>query len=149
MGIALRLVRQSSETNRVGGEFDYSIAPLRQLLLARHGLDGDGHSDSGRRLDEEIHRRCAQEPSRRMKFAGSGNRYRLYGLMAGIFSLTLSSGPFLAVEFLDAMSIVADGNGDHALLSGAWALLTLPFAVLIFMIGAIMDAERVVQWFKL
>jgi hypothetical protein len=61
----------------------------------------------------------------------------------------VSSGPFLAVEFLDSMNIIADVNGDNALLSGAWAVLTLPFAVLIFLIGGIMDAERVVKWFKL
>lgn len=61
----------------------------------------------------------------------------------------VSTGPFVAVEFLDAMNIVTDVNGDNALLSGAWALLTLPFAVIVSIIGAMMDAERVVKWFNL
>jgi len=34
-------------------------------------------------------------------------------------------------------------------LSGVWALLTLPFAVLGIMIGGIRDAGRVVNWFDL
>ena len=47
------------------------------------------------------------------------------------------------------MNVITDVNGDNALLSGVWAVLTLPFAVMVYMIGAIMDAERVVKWFKL
>jgi len=69
--------------------------------------------------------------------------------MVGVFFLVVSSGPFLTVHFLDTMNLVTDVNGDNALLSGAWAVLTLPFAVMIYMIGGIMDAERVVKWFKL
>jgi hypothetical protein len=34
-------------------------------------------------------------------------------------------------------------------LSGVWAVLTLPFAVTVFLIGGIMDAERIVKWFNL
>jgi len=30
-----------------------------------------------------------------------------------------------------------------------WALLTLPVEVIVFMIGGMMDAERVVKWFNL
>jgi hypothetical protein len=45
--------------------------------------------------------------------------------------------------------LVTDVNGDHALLSGVWALLTLPFAVIVVMIGGITDAERIVKWLNL
>jgi hypothetical protein len=69
--------------------------------------------------------------------------------MLGVFSLMVSAGPFVAVKFLDAMNLVGDANGDNSLLSGAWALLTLPFAVSGAMLGAMIDAERVVKWFKL
>jgi hypothetical protein len=30
-----------------------------------------------------------------------------------------------------------------------WALLTLPFAVMVVLIGGIMDAERIVKWLNL
>jgi len=69
--------------------------------------------------------------------------------MVGVFFLVVSSGPFFAVHFLDTMNLVKDLYGDNELLSGAWAVMTLPFAVMIYMIGGIMDAERVVKWFKL
>jgi hypothetical protein len=69
--------------------------------------------------------------------------------MLGVFFLAVSSGPFVGVEFLDTINVVTDVNGDNAFLSGVWALLTLPFAVMVFMIGGIMDAERVVKWFNL
>ena len=130
-------------------ESDYSIYTLQQLLRARHWFD----ANRGRWLEDEIQKRCAhfREPNKRKGSAatGSGSRYRPYGLMLGVFFLVVSSGPFLAVEFLDSMNIITDVNGDNALLSGAWAVLTLPFAVMIFLIGGIMDAERVVKWFKL
>ena len=130
-------------------ESDYSIYTLQQLLRARHWFD----ANRGRRLEDEIQKRCAhfQEPNKRKGSADtrSVSRYRPYGLMLGVFFLVLSSGPFLAVEFLDSMNIITDVNGDNALLSGAWAVLTLPFAVMIFLIGGMMDAERVVKWFKL
>src|SRR5215831_10558362 len=70
-------------------------------------------------------------------------------LWSAFFFFVVSSAPFLTVHFLDTMNLVTDVNGDNALLSGAWAVLTLPFAVMIYMIGGIMDAERVVKWFKL
>lgn len=151
MGITLGLVNQSAKTNSTSGDADYSICTLRQLLVARQALDADGHR--GRHLEEEIQKRCGyyQDPAKwkGSVAAGSGRRYRLYGLMAGVFCLAVSSGPFLAVEFLDAMSFIADVNGDNALLSGVWAVLTLPFSVMVFIIGAMMDAERVVKWLKL
>ena len=61
----------------------------------------------------------------------------------------LSSGPFVAVKSLEALSVLADVNGDFALLTGLWAVLTLPFAAMIYLIGGMMDAERVVKWFNL
>lgn len=152
MGITLGLVNQSARTNPTS-DADVSIFTLRQLLSARQALDANGYTDRGRRLENEIQKRCVplQASTQRKGSvpAGSGRRYRLYGLMAGVFCLVVSSGPFLAVEFLDAMNLSADVNGDNALLSGVWAVLTLPFAVMVVMIGAIVDAERVVKWLKL
>lgn len=155
MGIALKLANQSGETNPMTVEADYSVYTLRRLLAARHEFDFDGRPNRGRWLEEEIQKRCAhfQEPTKRKgsgsAATGSGSRYRPYGLMLGVFFLVVSSGPFLAVEFLDKMNFVTDVNGDTALLSGVWAVLTLPFAVTVFLIGEIMDAERVVKWFNL
>ena len=147
MGIALKIADQAGETEPMIAEADYSIYTLRQLLRARFD------ANRGRWLEEEIQKRCArfQAPTKRKESvaAGSGSWYRPYGLMLGVFFLVVSSGPFLVVEFLDTMNLITDVNGDNALLSGAWALLTLPFAVMVFMIGGIMDAERVVKWFNL
>lgn len=143
---------QSGETNPMTAGADYSLYTLQQLLEARFWFDADRYPNRGSWLEEEIQKRCAhlQEPTRRKGSATrSGSRYRPYGLMFGVFFLVVSSGPFIAVEFLDTMNVITDVNGDNALLSGAWALLTLPFAVMVFMIGGIMDAERVVKWFKL
>jgi len=151
MGIALKIADQAGETNPMIAKADYSVYPLQQLLKARHWFD----ANRGRWLEEEIQKRCArfQGPNKRKGSGsvatGSGGRYRPYGLILGVFFLVVSSGPFLAVEFLDTMNIITDVNGDNALLSGAWAVLTLPFAVMVYMIGGIMDAERVVKWFKL
>jgi hypothetical protein len=149
MGIALKIADQSGETDPMIAEADYSIYTLRQLLKARHWFD----ANRGRWLEEEIQKRCAyfQEPTKRKGSVatGTGSRYRPYGLMLGLFFLVVSSGPFLAVEFLDAMNFVTDVNGDNALLSGVWALLTLPFAVMVVLIGGIIDAERVVKWLNL
>jgi hypothetical protein len=69
--------------------------------------------------------------------------------MFGVFFLAVSTGPFVAVEFLDFINLLVDDNGDNALLSGVWAMFTLPFAVMVFMIGGIMDAERIGKWFNL
>ena len=104
-------------------------------------------------IEKELQNRCDRfkESTKRKGSVNTGmnSRYRPYGFMLGVFFLVVSSGPFLAVEFLDAMNFVTDVNGDHALLSGVWALLTLPFAVVVVMIGGIMDAERVVKWLNL
>jgi hypothetical protein len=152
MGIALKLADQSGKTNSMIAEADYSVYTLWQLLKTRYEFDANGHANRVRWLEEEIQKRCGhlQDQSKRVSSAtGSGRRYRPYGLILGVFFLVVSSGPFLAVEFLDKMNFVTDVNGDNALLSGVWAVLTLPFAVTVFLIGGIIDAERVVKWFNL
>jgi hypothetical protein len=155
MAIALKLVDQPGEANLMTAEVDYSIYTLWQLLAARYESDVDGHVTRVRWLEAEIQKRCGhvQDPTKRRGSSsaatGSRRRYRPYGIMLGVFFLVVSSGPFLAVEFLDTMNLVIDVNGDNALLSGVWAMLTLPFAVMVFLIGGIMDAERVVKWFNL
>lgn len=153
MGIALKIANQSGETNSIAAETGYSIYTFQQLLKARYWFDANHYCNSERWLEEEIQKRCArfQEPTKRKGSvtAGSSSRYRPYGLMLGVFFLVISSGPFLAVEFLDTINVIRDVNGDNSLLSGVWALFTLPFAVMVFMIGGIMDAERVVKWFNL
>src|SRR5262245_29903780 len=151
MGVILKAANPSGQTNAMTANVDGSVYTLPQLLEARRWFD----ADQGRWLEEEIQKRCARFQGR-AKRKGSGSaatesarRYRPYGLMVGVFFLLVSGGPFLAVHFLDTMNLVTDVNGDKALLSGVWAVLTLPFAVMIYMIGGIMDAERVVKWFKL
>ena len=155
MGIALKLANQSGETSPITTEVDYSVYTLWQLLKTQYEFGANGHSNRVRPLEEEIQKRCGhyQEPTKRKGSAsaatGSRRRYRPYGLILGIFFLVVSSGPFLAVEFLDTINLMTDVNGDNALLSGVWAVLTLPFAVTVFLIGGIVDAERVVKWFNL
>ena len=154
MGTTWGPANRSGDTNPTTGEADYSVYTLRQLLKARRYFDGDRYTNREGSLEEEIEKRCAhfQEPAKRAgsgTAARSGHRYRLYGVTAGVFFLVVSSGPFIAVELLAAMNLITDVNGDNALLSGTWALLTLPFAVTVFMIGAIMDAGRVVKWLNL
>ena len=149
MGIAFKIAPQSAEESSMAAEADYSLYTLQQLLKARHWFDADRHPNLVRWLEEEIQKRCAPIKREGSSAAGSGSRYRPYGLMLGVFFLAVSSGPFVGVEFLDTINVVTDVNGDNAFLSGVWALLTLPFAVMVFMIGGIMDAERVVKWFNL
>ena len=151
MGIVLKIANPSSQTNPMTANVDGSVYTLPQLLKARRWFD----ADRGRWLEDEIQKRCARFQGRAKRqvsgsaATGSARRYRPYGLMVGVFFLVVSGGPFLAVHFLDTMNLVTDVNGDNALLSGAWAVMTLPFAVMIYTIGGIMDAERVVKWFKL
>ena len=153
MGIALKIANQSAEAHPLTAQADYSIYTFQQLLKERYWFDADRYPNRATWLEEEIQKRCArfQEPTKRKgsAAASSGSRYRPYGLMLGVFFLVVSSGPFLAVEFLDATNFITDVNGDNALLSGVWALLTLPFAVMVVMIGGIIDAERVVKWLNL
>jgi hypothetical protein len=153
MGIALKIADQTNETDAIVARADYSSYTLRQLLKARYWFDAARSPDRGELIEREIQNRCAhfQEPAKRKGSAATrkSKRYRPYGFMLGVFFLVVSSGPFLAVEFLDAINLITDVNGDHALLSGVWALLTLPFAVIVVVIGGMMDAERVIKWFNL
>ena len=145
--------QHSEPTNAVHRKADYSNYSLRELFKLRYWFDADceGHGES--RLEAEIRKRCAhiQERTSQRKSAedGSAHRYRPYGLIFGVVFVVLSSGPFVAVKFFEALSIMTDVNGDFALLTGLWAVLTLPFAAMIYLIGAMMDAERVVKWFNL
>lgn len=154
MGITWRTADQSGEASPITAEAEYSNYTLRQLLKARRDFFDHRYPNRDRSLEAEIQKRCARfrEPTKlegSVASARSGTRYRLYGVMAGVFSLVISSGPFTAVEFLDAMNLVSDVNGDNAFLWGVWAVLTLPFAVIVFLIGAIMDAGRVLKWLDL
>ncbi len=153
MEITWNISQHSEQTSVVRGEADYSAYSLRELFKARYWFDADRERHGDNRLEAEIRKRCAhiQERTSQRKAAddGSAHRYRPYGLIFGVVFIVLSSGPFVAVIFLEALSIMTDVNGDYALLTGLWAVLTLPFAATIYLIGGMMDAERVVQWFNL
>lgn len=129
-------------------ESDYSTYSLSQLFKARYWIESEGSS-----LEEEIQMRCAhireRIDGRRFAAAGSGDRFKPYGLRFGVTFLLFSVGPFVAVLFLDLINVVNDVSGDNGSLSGVWALLTLPVMVIVFLIGSMMDAERIVKWFAL
>ena len=149
MGMTLKIADLTNETSSMTAEADYSSYTLKQLLNARYWFDAGHDTSGGRGLDQEIQKRCALFQRKGAVANGSSRRYRLYGLMFGVFFLAVSIGPFVAVEFLDMINVLADVNGDNALLSGVWALFTLPFAVMVFLIGGIRDAERIAKWFNL
>jgi hypothetical protein len=129
-------------------EANYSIYSLPQLFKARYWVDTRGRS-----LEEEIQKRCTHIRERtngkHPAAAGASRGFRPYGLILGVAFLFFSVGPFVAVKFLDMINVLNDANGDKGTLSGVWAILTLPFLVIVFMIGGMMDAERVVKWFNL
>jgi hypothetical protein len=148
MGITFAFGNQSGETNRT--KTDYSKYTFLELLKARYWFNSDGDPDRGKRLEQEIQKRCTNiHATINRKGSAAGGRFRPYGLMLGAIFLVVSIGPFVAVEFLVTINIITDIDRDHALLSGLWALLTLTFAVTVYLIGGMMDAERVVKWFKL
>ena len=153
METALKMADPANDRGPMIANADYSIYTLRQLLKARCWLDADRSADRRALIEKEIQNRCAyfQQSTKRRGSTATGmrSRYRPYGLMLGVFFIVVSSGPFLTVEFLDAMNFIPDVNGDHALLSGVWAMLTLPFAVMVVLIGGMADAERVVKWLNL
>lgn len=129
-------------------ETDYSTHTLSQLFKARYWIDTRGRS-----LEEEIQKRCThiRERTNGKPFApaGSSGRFKPCGLIFGVTCLLFSVGPFFAVMFLDMINVVHDVNGDNGSLSGVWAILTLPVMVIVFLIGSMMDAERIVKWFDL
>ena len=127
---------------------DYSNYTLSQLFKARYWIE-----TRGERLEEEIQKRCTYIRERisgqRFAAAGTSGRFKPVGLIFGVAFLLLSIGPFVAITFLDAIKLVDDASGDKGNLSGVWALLTLPVMVIVFVIGSVMDAERIVKWFDL
>jgi hypothetical protein len=134
-------------------EAGYSIYPIIQLFEARYWIDDASEPDRGKSLEEEIRKRCAHireringKPS---AAAGSESRFRPYGLIFGIVFLCVSIGPFVAGECLDIINLIGDVNEDKGSLSGVWALLTLPLAIIVFLIGGMTDSERIVEWFNL
>ena len=150
MGMTLKIADLADENNTTTTEPDYSHYTLQQLLIARYRRDAGYDEDAGdKNLEAEIQRRCARFHRTGALDTDLGSRYRLYGFMFGVLFLAVSSGPFLAVEFLDFINLLVDDNGDNTLLSGVWAVFTLPFAVVVFMVGGIMDAERIGKWFNL
>ena len=153
MEITWNINDHSQQTNVVPGEADYSAYSLQELFRLRYWFNADREPRGENRLEAEIRKRCAhiQERTSQTKSAadGSAHRYRPYGLIFGVVFIVLSSGPFVAVKFLEALGIITDVAGDYALLTGLWAVLTLPFAAIIYLIGGMMDAERVVKWFDL
>jgi hypothetical protein len=127
---------------------DYSTCALSQLFKARYWPDARSTS-----LEEEIQRRCAHIRERingkPFAAAGTSDRFKPYGLIFGVIVLLISVGPFVAVTFLDTLAVLASIDGDAGSLSGVWALLTLPVMVTVYVIGSVMDAERIVKWFDL
>lgn len=147
MAVTLRIESQPVESKPLAVPQDCSVYPLTQLLRARHKLLAEREHKRARLLEEEIQRRCAglHRKSAAQAADGSGGAYRLYGVMAGLVFLMLCSGPFIAVEFLSLIGVVPDASGDGAFLTGLWAVVTLPFAMCVYLIGAIVDAERIAR----
>jgi hypothetical protein len=149
----LAIREPSRGTNSLAIEVDYSLYSLLQLFKARYWIDAHSHPNRGRSLEAEIQKRCTHIRERTngksSAAAGSSSRFRPYGLIFGVAFLFFSVGPFVAVKFLEAITVIDDVGGDKGSLSGVWALLTLPVTVIVIMIGGMMDAERVVKWFNL
>lgn len=143
----------SRGTNSLTLEPHFSSYSLRRLFTERYWIDAKSESARGRYLEREIQKRCAfiRERTNRTPSAAteSGARFRPYGFIVGVVCLACSIGPYVAAEFLYFINVFGEANGDTLSLSGVWALLTLPFAVLGFLIGGMMDAARVVKWFDL
>ena len=153
MEITWNISQHSKQTNVAPGEADYSAYSLQELFKLRYWFDADREPRGESQLEAEIRKRCAhiQERTSQTHSAtnGSAHHYRPYGLIFGVVFVVLSSGPFVAVKFLETVGIITDVAGDYALLTGLWAVLTLPFASMIYLIGGMIDAERVVKWFNL
>ena len=149
----LEMGNQSRGTNSMSIEAVFSSYNLRQLFRERYWVDARSDSTEGRYLEKEIQKRCAyirEQTNRKPSAAAkSGTRFRPYGFILGLVILFCSIGPYVAVELLDMINLIGEANGDRLSLSGVWALVTLPFGVLGFMIGGIMDAGRIVKWFDL
>jgi hypothetical protein len=149
----LPICDSSRGANSLAIEVDYSLYTLLELFKARYWIGPDSDPSRGKSLEEEIQKRCTHIRERAngkpSGAAGSSSRFRPYGLIFGVVFLFFSVGPFVAVKFLEAITVLNDVSGDKGSLSGLWALLTLPVTVIVFMVGGMMDAERVVKWFNL
>jgi len=132
-------------------EADYSIYPLRELFKERYWIDPAGNPLRAGALEEEIQKRCAYIRERTLSRPSAAEypRFRPYGFITGVVFLLISVGPFVAIKFLDMIAVINDVDGEYAILSGVWTLLTLPAVVTVFMIGGMIDAERIVKWFNL
>jgi hypothetical protein len=134
--------------NSTTSEADYSTYTLSQLFKARYWTES-----RGRLLEAEIQERCAHIRERisgkPFASADSRNRFKPYGLIFGVACLLLSVGPYAAVMFIDMIQVFNEPSGENGSLSGVWALLTLPGMVIVFLVGSLMDAERIVEWFDL
>jgi len=71
-------------------------------------------------------------------------RFRCWGAIFGAAALTISIGPKILFQVCELLGLV---NSEDILLWNLWALLTLPFAVTVFLIGGIKDAGRILDWF--
>ncbi|HEX6174456.1 MAG TPA: hypothetical protein VF089_10600 [Candidatus Binatia bacterium] len=152
MEITWNTSQHSKQTNVTPGETDYSAYSLQELFKLRYWFDAGREVRGESQLEAEIRKRCAhiqERTSQKHPAINGSHHYRPYGLIFGVVFVVLSSGPFVAVKFLEAVGIITDVAGDYALLTGLWAVLTLPFASMIYLIGGMMDAERVVKWFNL
>jgi hypothetical protein len=153
MANTLKIRNQSRGTHSMTIEIDYSIFTLLQLFKARYWIDPSSDPNRCRLLEQEIQKRCTHIRERTdgkpSAASESNSPFRPYGLIFGVVFLSFSVGPFVAVKFLDGITVLNDVSGDKGSLSGVWALLTLPVAVIVFIIGGMMDAERVVKWLNL
>src|SRR5919106_5467826 len=93
-------------------EVDYSLYTLLQLFKARYWVDAESDPDRGRSLEEEIQKRCAHIRERTngksSAVAGASSRFRPYGLIFGVVVLFFSVAPFVAVKFLEAITVISD-----------------------------------------
>ena len=128
-------------------EPDYSTYPLSRLFMARYWVD-----TRGRLLEEEIQKRCthiSQRINRPFAVAMSHDRFIPYGFIFGSLLLLFSVGPFFGLMLLDVIKLLSDVDRDHVGLAGVWALITVPVMLIVFVIGTVTDAERIVKWFNL
>lgn len=133
-------------------KLDYSYYPLHQLFKERYWVDPGEDPAQAAALEEEIQTRCAQIRERihsKRTTTEPRRRFRPYGLIVGAVALSLCGGPFIMIKLLDSTAALADVDGELAILAGVWALITLPVVAAVFLLGGMIDAERIVKWFRL
>jgi|SoiMethySBSTD1v2_1073268.scaffolds.fasta_scaffold360847_1 hypothetical protein len=147
MDIPSRRCKELSGTDLPVIEPDYSDLTLIELFTARYWMDKFPRERS---LENEIHKRCEhiqQQVTGNIRATGTRS-FKPYGLRVAVIFFCLTIGPFLTFTYLNAISLIKGGD-DTVILSGVWAILTLPALVLISMIGGRIDAERVIKSFHL